>query len=601
MNKAILILLLLIGINKITNAQCAFGESIILNPDPSTIPNCTYDIGQTVNVCYTIGGYVQTGSNWIHGMVLDLGSGWDASTITITQYPNSCSGNGNWGYYNSVTSQNTNITYGPGFYYDYNTLFNPGDSNPGNNWGDFNSLGTCTWTICFDITVGSVGGLPLDLSIVATGDATTGSWTNPANCQGTYFNAYPATIPNPISCACPIPIVGLTVIAIDQPCQLGNGYINITPEGGVSPFDYIWQDGQTTSTITDLSGGNYCVTVTDVNGCSTSECITLSDNTNQMQMSFVTDSVDCFGGVNGSIQAIPILGDTPYTYIWSNGLTNQIINNISAGIYNVTITDSSGCIITADTTLYQPLEIETDTISTPASCDLSQNGSASVIVSGGVTPYNYLWSNGITDQTIDSISAGAYTVTTTDSKGCSTTDTVLVYLDTPFTVYAGVDKEVLRGTQTDIYAIPNQGGVCSYNWAPIAGVNNPNSSYTVVTPSITTTYVVICLDTQTGCVATDSIIITVLPNEYLFVPNVFSPNNDGYNNTIFPIVGDNISIVDFKIYNRWGLLVYNGSSQPGWDGTYNQVKQDVGVYVYFCRYQLNGHTYTKRGNITLIK
>ena len=107
---------------------------------------------------------------------------------------------------------------------------------------------------------------------------------------------------------------------------------------------------------------------------------------------------------------------------------------------------------------------------------------------------------------------------------------------------------------------------------------------------------------NTGCVASDDLVITVLPNEDVFIPNAFSPNNDLVNNTIFPILGNGVQLASFKIYNRWGLKVYDGIDKFGWDGYYNNDLQEIGVYSYYCEYFIiDGTRKRKQGTILLMK
>lgn len=169
--------------------NCLESTSFSATPPPL---NGTYLAGQTVTFCYTVSNYIQVSSNWLHGVQVTLGSGWDTATVVATP-PASCAGTGTWGWYSSVSSSASGVVYGPGFFYDYNGFMNSaGDGDPGNNYGD--SCNTYNWVFCLTVTTDTVciQGASLDVSFNSLADGESGSWTSIA-CQGdpSYnFNAF---------------------------------------------------------------------------------------------------------------------------------------------------------------------------------------------------------------------------------------------------------------------------------------------------------------------------------------------------------------------------------------------------------------------------
>src|SRR5690606_25106452 len=114
----------------------------------------------------------------------------------------------------------------------------------------------------------------------------------------------------------------------------------------------------------------------------------------------------------GSITVTINGGTAPYSYNWSNGSINPMADNLVAGTYMLKVTDANGCTATQSFTVTQPaLLTATQGAITHVSCNGSANGSATVNVSGGTTPYTYIWSNGQTGATIGNLSGGTYTVT----------------------------------------------------------------------------------------------------------------------------------------------------------------------------------------------
>src|SRR5690606_3175473 len=130
----------------------------------------------------------------------------------------------------------------------------------------------------------------------------------------------------------------------------------------------------------------------------------------------------CFGGSDGSA-AISVTGGTPgYSYNWSNGRTTSSVNNLSAGLYTVTVTDNNSCFTSYNVMILQPSSLSSSiTVNSNVSCNGGSNGSATASAVGGTTPYTYLWSNAATTAAISGVSAGNYTVTVTDNNGCTST------------------------------------------------------------------------------------------------------------------------------------------------------------------------------------
>lgn len=175
-------------------SQCNGPVTFTLNPPP---PAGGYLPNTTVTVCVTMSSYNQVGSNWFEGFDINLGPGW--TNLTPISAPANCGGNGTggqWIWMNSVTSTTTPITtVGPGYFFDLSI-----DGNPGNDFGDSNTSGNCSWTMCFSVKVSSLC-TPQNLSIqVAPGaDGVWGSFTSTACDIITYTNIYSGTSnPTPI-------------------------------------------------------------------------------------------------------------------------------------------------------------------------------------------------------------------------------------------------------------------------------------------------------------------------------------------------------------------------------------------------------------------
>jgi len=256
----------------------------------------------------------------------------------------------------------------------------------------------------------------------------------------------------------------------DPLCNGGSGSIIVIAGGGTLPYHYAWTpSGGNLATATGLTAGCYTVTVTDANGCTATatSCITqpaaLSVSAN------TTANVLCDGSSTGSVLSVVSGGTTPYTYLWSNGKTTTSINSLSAGTYTLTITDNNGCTGTAAATITQPnvLTVSASIISNVV-CNGSSDGSASSTISGGTTPYTYLWTGGETNSSISGLSAGIYTLSVTDNNGCAGSTSVTITQPPPLVVSADSINDMGLGPCNGQASVTPSGGTAPYTylWNP---------------------------------------------------------------------------------------------------------------------------------------
>ena len=200
-----------------------------------------------------------------------------------------------------------------------------------------------------------------------------------------------------------------------------DGTASSAPAGGTADYTYAWNNGENTPTITDLPPGEYCVTVTDDNGCTVEDCTTVNAFACAGVSSATSGTpVSCFGGNDGTASVMPDGFVDPILYLWSNDSTTATINGLTAGIYSVTITGDDGCTGTNEYEVTSPTEVSVDSVNvTNTECTDSDDGSITVMGEGGTPGYTYLWSGGSTTATIDSLESGSYSVTVTDTNGCT--------------------------------------------------------------------------------------------------------------------------------------------------------------------------------------
>lgn len=212
-------------------------------------------------------------------------------------------------------------------------------------------------------------------------------------------------------------------------CTNNNGSAGITASGGTNTFTYLWStnSNDTTNAITGLFAGTYSVIVTDSNGCTKSDSVTLVTQFPTLSLVPSTTNPICTNN-NGNASFTASGSTNTFTYLWStnNSDTTNTIAGLFAGTYSLTVTDGNGCTKSDSVTLVtQYPSISLSPSITNSSC--ITNGSINISPNGGTAPYSYTWSNSSSNQNLSGIGGGTYSVTVEDNNGCFISDTVTVY------------------------------------------------------------------------------------------------------------------------------------------------------------------------------
>ena len=304
-----------------------------------------------------------------------------------------------------------------------------------------NNAGAPSVSILSFTDVSCNGGNDGEATVSASGGTLpyTYQWDDPLNqttatATGLTAGTYTATVTDSNNCIAsaiatisePNPLL-TTTISIGENCSGscdGEATVNVT--GGITPYSYLWDDGQTTQTATGLCAASYNVTVTDSNGCTTIAGATVSGPAPLSSSIDTVINTSC-GACDGSAAVSATGGTTPYTYLWDDGQVTATAINLCAGFYNVTVTDDNGCTATSSVTVTGPGGLSSSiTSSTNVSCFGACDGSATVTAVGGTTPYLYLWDNGDTTDIAINLCAGPHNVTVTDNNGCITASSVII-------------------------------------------------------------------------------------------------------------------------------------------------------------------------------
>ena len=180
---------------------------------------------------------------------------------------------------------------------------------------------------------------------------------------------------------------------------------------------------------------------------------------------------------------------------------------------------------------------------------------------------------------------------------CTDTRNLTIEVEEP-SADAGMDVTIYNGSDTQLEAT----GGATYVWSPADGLSDPNISDPIASPEESTTYVV-AVTTDLGCTYFDSVNVVVLFEPQVYIPNAFTPNNDGVHDQLNVLIFNEVTPLDFSIYNRWGEKVFQTSNMSsGWDGSVNGVDQEIGTYMYiFVALDERGNEFTLTGTVTLLR
>ena len=455
----------------------------------------------------------------------------------------------------------------------------------------------------------------------------------------------------------PTPITVITSVT-DADCNTANGSASANAGGGTGVLDYSWNTSpvQNTANATGLSAGNYTVTVSDDNNCTTTATVVVASISGASIDAVQSTAASCFGVCDGALQVTASGGTSPYSYALNGGATQSTASftGLCAGNYVVSLSDAAGCLSTFNAVVNEPSLLEVDTVLVETVlCNGSCDGQIQVAVSGGTTPYALLWNTGSTLTDLQQLCEGVYVLDVTDANGCDASITVDLVAPDPIVLVATATDAFCGQNNGAIQASVFMGGTAPFVFSIINPVVQSNASGTFLNLPVSN-YTLIATD-QNGCTDTVSALVndggSVLADfsftlngtmvqfdnqstgatnyvwnfgdgngsvfsdpshlyeedssyvvmliaingacadtayatintgsASIFIPNVFSPNNDG-NNDVFGFSASGIETFHCMIYNRWGQLMAELSTPDAfWDGRdANGTEVPEGVYFF---------------------
>jgi len=310
------------------------------------------------------------------------------------------------------------------------------------------------------------------------------------------------------------------------------------------------------------------------------------------------------------------------TYNWSDNSgfplnlpASPVVDVTKSATYTLTVIDpATGCSATDQVIVISTIaQITAELSITPVVCDQPNSGAIEVVnVAGGEGPYLYqLDALGLSTQPLfGNLAPGDYTVVVQDANGCETTLTQTLSAPSDIAVeLSATNDNIVLGDSIRLTALANipADQIATVTWTPaIPGCTDCFSAF--VQPLETTTYIVLVTDLN-GCSATDELTISLTRRIRLFIPNAFSPNDDGYNDRFFVHAGNDVGLIrTFRVWNRWGGLLFEQqnfqANDPdfGWDGKTRGQMMTPGLYVYSIEFQLiNGDLIQEKGEVSLMR
>ncbi|MDO8366059.1 MAG: HYR domain-containing protein, partial [Saprospiraceae bacterium] len=366
----------------------------------------------------------------------------------------------------------------------------------------------------------------IDLTVTGGTGAYTYSWNGGATTQdrsGLAAGTYTVTVTDANACTKTLSTtitqpnsISVSVVRVKVPCRgEATGGLNITVTGGTPGYTFDWSNNGPQNPDTDpedlmnVVAGYYYVSITDANGCLAVFADTVTQPATLLALSTTQVNVQCQGGSTGSIDLTVTGGGSPYTYSWTGGATTQDRSGLAAGTYTVTVTDANNCVKTISATITEPATgIALTETHVNVLCNGGTTGSIDLIVSGGVSPYTYSWTGGVTTQDRSGLAAGTYTVTVTDANACTKTLSATITQPTAIALTETHVNVACNGGSNGTIDLTVTGGTGAYTYSWTGGVTTQDRSGLVAgTYTVTVTDANACTKTLSATITEPTIIV----------------------------------------------------------------------------------------------
>ena len=270
-------------------------------------------------------------------------------------------------------------------------------------------------------------------------------------------------------------VLSIELTASSVSCYgLANGSVSISAiGGGVPPYSYQWSNGYSSNNLVGVGAGSYSLLVTDTNGCTASSTVVVTEPA-LLNVGIIANNVEC-GVSQGSLMANTYGGNTPYSYMWSNGGISETLSGVSSGSYSLTVTDANGCMATATSqiSVVGMLSASIEEVN-PISCFGASDATLTVTSVYAQQPVIYQWSSGQSGPAIYGVDAGLYVVTLTDAWGCEGVASYQVNSPTELIMYSQISDAKCHNTNDGSITLNVSGGHEPYQYLWSNGSLEPN-------------------------------------------------------------------------------------------------------------------------------
>lgn len=404
---------------------------------------------------------------------------------------------------------------------------------------------------------------------------------------------------------------------MDEPSCKGfsDGSLSVEIRGGTEPYTINWRDGESLPDRYELAAGLYALTITDSGSCKAYRQLSLTEP-EALDVDYLFVPPTCDYSSDGSITLLPRGGVTPYTYGFGSGETetNRALAGLSEGIYPILLKDGNGCLLADTVFLESPEALSLKKKFREPLCFDTFDGQISLQAAGGNGGYEFSWlspdGSQLEGAVIEGVGRGLYGIELRDQLSCVLRDTL--FLDSPplLQVELKMEKTVKEFISfTPLVAAKGGTGLYTYlwYWGDSLFYDCTNCLPPKVLPFREQNLKLELYD-ENGCLAVASQKLEIVKNREFFIPNVFSPNGDGINDT-FELFGFGaIRVEVLEIFDRWGNLVFSsppfllGEKSRQWDGSLNGRNLPDGVYLWKLRAVFpDGFIDHKMGSILLVR
>lgn len=363
---------------------------------------------------------------------------------------------------------------------------------------------------------------------------------------------------------------------------------------GALQFSLDGENFQDENEFDGLAGGLYQTAVQDALGCINTLDVTILQPA-MLTLDFDITDISCNGNADGAVNMTINGGTEPYDILWSNSLQSEDLNNLLAGVYTVTVSDQNDCVVTDTAEITEPTEITLNLAPTNVTCNGQRNGQIDLTVTGGTPTYRYHWSNGGRTEDIDNLRPGTYIVQVIDARNCTKNGTAEISEPPPLQANLTGENVSYYGESDGAIQLSVSGGTPPYEYAWSNGATTQHLDsigegdyYVTVTDS--------------NLCEVEGYIKLITEISDIVVPNTFSPNADGINDTWKVRSIKKYEDALLQIFDKRGRLIYEdqGEIQP-WDGNDTSGTPVPSREVYYYVIVLNDQTAPLTGTIFIVR